>query len=159
MPPHFGPDRLEVLEHFLKIFNLPLAVEVRHEGWFNDEQNFERLFSLLEKYGVPSVITDVAGRRDVCHMRLTNGTALVRFVGNGLHPTDFSRIDDWVERLVQWHVQGLKTVYFFTHEPDNLLAPELAIYLTEKLKSTGSFATRGPVILAGEQKGEQLSLF
>ena len=60
------------------------------------------------------------------HMRLTTPIAMVRFVGNGLHPTDYTRIDEWVERIVSWQKMGLREVYFFTHEPDNLLAPDIA---------------------------------
>lgn len=159
LPPYFGTDRLDVLEGFLKNFSLPLAVEVRHEDWFNNPLNFNNLFHLLEKYETSTVITDVAGRRDVCHMRLTTGTVLVRFVGNNLHPTDFSRIDDWVNRLTNWFANGLRQVYFFTHEPDNLHAPDLAIYLLEKLEKAGGIETRGPKIIGQDSAGQQMSLF
>ncbi|MBI5917688.1 MAG: DUF72 domain-containing protein [Bacteroidetes bacterium] len=159
LPPHFGPDRLPVLEGFLKRFSLPLAVEVRHEGWFSNPLNFNRLFDLLEKYEVATVITDVAGRRDVAHMRLTTGTVLVRFVGNNLDPTDFTRLDDWVRRLEGWFAQGLRQVFFFTHEPGNLLAPDLAMYFLEKLQCIGSIETRGPKVIGQEGKGQQMSLF
>lgn len=105
------------------------------------------------------VITDVAGRRDVCHLRLTTNTVLVRFVGNNLHPTDYSRIDDWVRRLEYWFSNGLHQVYFFTHEPDNLMAPDLAIYLVEKLDKMGGVETRGPKIIGQDGAGQQMSLF
>jgi uncharacterized protein YecE (DUF72 family) len=159
LPPYFGPERLGVLEDFLKTISLPLAVEVRNERWFDDPQHFNQLFDLLEKYGVSTVITDVAGRRDVCHMRLTTDKVLVRFVGNNLHPTDYARIDEWVERLENWFSQGLSEVYFFTHEPDNLLAPDLAIYLFEKMKKPDGTSVRGPKIIETEQPGEQMTLF
>jgi len=35
----------------------------------------------------------VAGRRDVCHATLTAPELMLRFVGNGLHPTDLTRVD------------------------------------------------------------------
>jgi uncharacterized protein YecE (DUF72 family) len=159
LPPYFGPSQLPVLEGFLKNFSLPLAVEVRHEGWFDKPLHFNNLRSLLEKYGVSTVITDVAGRRDVCHMQLTTDKVLVRFVGNNLHPTDYSRMDEWVDRLEDWFDSGVSEVYFFTHEPDNLLAPELAIYLFEKMKKKEGFKTRGPVIDHQEKTGQQMSLF
>jgi len=130
LPPHFGPNRLDDLEHFLSTFavRLPLAVEVRHPAFFEDTGGGEALFSLLRAHRTAAVITDVAGRRDVCHMRLTTTRSLIRFVGNGLHPTDYSRIQQWAERLAYWGSLGLEEAYFFCHEPDNLLAPELAAY-------------------------------
>ncbi|MEZ4931271.1 MAG: hypothetical protein R2788_03940 [Saprospiraceae bacterium] len=36
--------------------------------------------------------------------------------------TDFTRIDAWVEKLKHWFENGLKAAFFFTHEPDNVLA-------------------------------------
>ncbi|MEK7258154.1 MAG: DUF72 domain-containing protein [Bacteroidota bacterium] len=157
LPPYFKPDKLAALENFLKIFSQPFAVEVRHESWFNDPTSFDTLFQMLENHGVSTVITDVAGRRDVAHMRLTTGTVLVRFVGNNLHPIDFSRLDAWAQRLGDWFSKGLHEVYFFTHGPENLLAPELAIYLAEKLRSLG-VETRAPVLLDKEE-GKQMTLF
>ncbi|MBB6609745.1 DUF72 domain-containing protein [Pontibacter sp. Tf4] len=135
LPPYFAPEQLPDLEVFLKFIpeTIPVAVELRHPDWFVDNIASLELFEVLEKYGVGTVITDVAGRRDVLHMRLTTPTAMVRFVGNGLHPTDFTRIDAWVQRLKLWLEDGLQQLYFFVHEPDNTLAPDLAIYLIEQL--------------------------
>ncbi|HRF39610.1 MAG TPA: DUF72 domain-containing protein, partial [Saprospiraceae bacterium] len=89
LPPYFGPDRLGQLDAFLQQFprSIPLAVELRHEDWFNQEDNRQRLFDLLERRHTGAVITDVAGRRDVLHGRVTTYFAMVRFVGNDLHPT------------------------------------------------------------------------
>lgn len=162
LPPYFGIDRLPVLEVFLEKWNrygIPLAVEVRHESWFDNHQNLNQLARVLEKYGAFAVITDVAGRRDVCHMRLTGQMAMVRFVGNDLHPSDYSRIDAWAERLRVWFENGLENAYIFTHEPDNLLAPELATYLYEKMKSPPNLETRGPIPINQNTGGEQMSLF
>ncbi len=78
----------------------------------------ETFFQLLEDHNISSVITDVAGRRDVCHMRLTNEKVLIRFVGNDLEPSDYTRINDWAERLKKWFDAGLHEAYIFTHEPD-----------------------------------------
>ena len=113
----------------------------------------------MELHNASTVITDVAGRRDVCHARLTNREVVVRFVGNALHPTDYSRIDAWVERLDSWFQNGLQNVYFFTHEPDNILAPELAAYLTKKFQEKTTIKTRGPNLQMPPNEGEQMSLF
>lgn len=159
-PPYFGHDRLGLLENFLQRWprSIDLAVEVRHESWFETETKRRDLFNLLFRYGAGTVITDVAGRRDVLHMALTNGIAMVRFVGNGLHPTDYERIDRWVDRLNDWFRQGLHEVFFFTHEPDNILAPELARYLYEQIGVNDAIKTRGPSF-PDEPEGEQMSLF
>ena len=161
LPEHFGPERWRLLDEFLERFppNVPLAVEVRHPGWFKPEGE-SILFPLLEGHGKAAVITDVAGRRDVAHMRLSAPLTMVRFVGNGLHPSDFTRIDEWVERLKTWAEQGIREIIFFAHEPDNLLAPELSVYLLEKVQARIAAHVRGPQLLsAPEIPGKQLGLF
>ena len=134
-------------------------MEVRHESWFEHEEHLEALAELLEENNASTVITDVAGRRDVCHMRLTSDKVVIRFVGNGLHSTDYERINAWVERLDQWFENGLKQAFFFTHEPDNILAPELAIYLSGKIKEKTRIETRGPKLIPDQGEGQQMSLF
>ncbi|MEO1258815.1 MAG: DUF72 domain-containing protein [Bacteroidota bacterium] len=162
LPPYFGLDRLPILEQFLISWNqygLALSVEVRHESWFDQPGRFSQLANLLKQYQTATVITDVAGRRDVCHMHLTSDEVVIRFVGNGLHPTDYSRIDAWVERLVNWFGNGLRNAYFFTHEPDNVLAPQLAVYLAKKFSENSAVPARGPNLTASSDEGQQMSLF
>lgn len=161
LPPYFGIDQLGVLSRFADRFpkHIPLAIELRHESWFNSAQNREAVFEMLEAANIATVITDVAGRRDVLHMRLTNGVVLVRFVGNGLHPSDYTRIDAWVERILRWLQKGLDTIYFFPHEPDNLLAPELAAYLWEKISGLENVESRGPSLSEAGPTGGQMTLF
>ncbi|MDX1939257.1 MAG: DUF72 domain-containing protein, partial [Saprospiraceae bacterium] len=148
-----------VLEKFLQNFpkNIPLAIEARHESWFANNENSERLFQLLENHNISTVITDVAGRRDVLHRRLTTNIAVIRFVGNELHPSDFSRLDDWAKRLKEWGEYGLSEVFFFTHEPENIQAPKIAQYFSEQLSIFEQILTRGPK-LTGDQP-QQMSLF
>ena len=119
--------------------------------------NWQAAIDLLRKYNICPVITDVAGRRDVLHMTLTNETAMIRFVGNDFHPTDYSRIDDWAARLNEWIHAGVKNIYFFCHEPDNLHAPELCDYFFSKIKNIKNVTARGPIF--HEENGGQLSLF
>ena len=159
LPPYFAPNRLLVLERFLEAFpnHIPLAVEFRHEDWFSNSSHWQAVTDILRKHNIAPVITDVAGRRDVLHMTLTNDTAMVRFVGNDFHPTDYSRIDAWSERLTTWIEKGVKNIYFFCHEPDNLLAPELCAYFFEKIKNIKGVRSRGPKFLASDDR--QLSLF
>ena len=162
LPPYFDFARLSILEKFLEHFpnHIPLAIELRHESWFNAPDHRSALFELLEKYRVSPVITDVAGRRDVLHMRLTTPTAMVRFVGNGLHPSDFSRIDGWIDRIRLWQKEGLVTIYFFPHEPDNIQAPELAEYILNKLSKFNDILVRGPKLEdPNNMEGHQMALF
>lgn len=107
---------------------------------------------MLRNRGVSAVITDVAGRRDVCHAQLTASTVLVRFVGNSLHPSDYTRVSEWSERLKYWIESGLESAYFFTHEPDNLLAPELAAFAWQTFTADmPGVAMRGPKEVGGQQ--------
>jgi len=148
LPPFFSTQDLPVLARFLEQFptqQIPLAVEVRHASFFQKNAGTQAFFELLQVHDVSTVITDVAGRRDVCHMRLTTGRVLIRFVGNGLHPTDHERVQAWAERLRYWFLLGLQEAYFFCHEPDNLLAPELAEFATEVFKKAmPDVGLRGP---------------
>lgn len=160
LPPYFSPQHLPVLERFLDKWptDLPLGVEARHEDFFQPSRAAEKFFEMLTASGAAAVITDVAGRRDVCHMRITAGKTLIRFVGNALHPTDYQRIEAWGERLRQWMEQGLQEVFFFTHEPDNLLAPDLAAFAAAAFSSKiPGLITRGPKPV--EQPAQQGKLF
>ena len=162
LPQHFGPGNWKVLLSFLEHFpkHIPLAVELRHPGWFEPEGE-KILFPLLEEFGVGAVITDVAGRRDVAHLRLSAPFTMVRFVGNGLAPSDYSRIDEWAERLGSWVEKGIREVFFFPHEPDNLLAPEISVYLLGRIQAMIPDArVRGPELLPPPKNGGmQMNLF
>lgn len=161
LPPYFGLDRLPVLEAFLTAWPayIPIAVEVRHESWFETKGGLEAFLACLQQHGQTAVITDVAGRRDVAHMGLSSTTTMIRFVGNGLHPTDYTRMDAWVERLKEWSAKGLQTIYFFPHEPDNILAPDLSVYLHRQVAARSDFQVRGPELIDGPEPGDQMALF
>lgn len=79
----------------------------------------------MQEYGVANVIVDTAGRRDLLHMHLTNDEAFVRFVGSN-HPSDYDRLNAWVERLTGWIGQGLRRIHFFVHENEEIDSPVLA---------------------------------
>lgn len=150
LPPYFTPDKLAVLENFIKYFppEIALSVEFRNEAWFmkkNGIAPFDVAAQLLETYQISTVICDVAGRRDVMHQRLTTATAVVRFVGNSLHLSDYQRIDEWVERLKTWQDEGLKKLYFFVHEPDNTLSPDLALYFISQINKVCHLNIRKPI--------------
>ena len=161
LPPYWGSDRYAQLDTFLKNWpaEIALAIEVRHPSWFENPEETEKLLSLLRAYHVGAVITDVAGRRDVLHQGVTTYFAMIRWVGNGLIKSDYSRLDDWIKRLNDWIEQGIHEIYFFPHEPDNILAPEITLYLTQKIKEIiPEVELRGPTLPIFEEGG-QLGLF
>lgn len=147
MPPTFAPQRLHELRVFLEacpVQDVPLAIELRHEQWFKNIQAREAVFDLLESMRVGTVLTDVAGRRDVLHQRLTTPVAMVRFVGNSLHQSDYARLDAWLTRLQHWVDNGLQTVYFFLHQPDNAHAPAILTYFAEQIQARTAWNVQLP---------------
>lgn len=150
LPPYFAPDKLHILENFIKTFpkEIKLSVEFRHEGWFrgkNEQLPFSTAAEMLKSHEISTVICDVSGRRDVLHQCLTTTTAVVRFVGNSLHSTDYQRLDEWIERIAIWKENGLEKLYFFMHEPDNVLSPDLVVYFIERLNYTCSLNLKKPI--------------
>ena len=135
MPENFNVKKLEVLTNYIQDLpeDFPVTLELRHEDWFGDESIFNETFSMLESAGKGSVITDVAGRRDALHMRLTNGTAFIRWNGYDLHPTDYKRLDDWVERIKNWIELGINDIHFYCHQQNEANTPVSCDYLIEKL--------------------------
>jgi uncharacterized protein YecE (DUF72 family) len=133
--PGMGPQTLDRIETFIQSLpaNIEVYTELRHPDWFADAEIFQRVFSMLEKNKCAAAITDAAGRRDCVHMRLTTPQAFIRFVGNDLHPTDYKRIDDWVQRIKTWIQQGIHQVYFFMHQNEEINSPELSKYLIQQL--------------------------
>src|ERR1700743_1254975 len=147
---HLGPIFLQVSEKYSpagkeKLFKylrslpkgLQFFLEVRHPNWFADLAIRKELFDTLKHLNIGAVITDTAGRRDCAHMELTVPKTFIRYVGNSLHPTDYVRIDDWVNRITSWLDKGLEDLYFFMHMHNEALSPELTVYLVDKLNKIG----------------------
>lgn len=155
LPPYFGSERLEIVKKFLGRWPrlLPLALELRHESWFSDPFATETLMDLLAAHEVAAVITDVAGRRDVLHGYVTAPRTMVRFVGNGLIDSDFTRLADWAAKLGQWN---LPESFIFPHEPENVLAPDASSWLADHLIELDFADTRGPKPWVGP---ERMTLF
>jgi len=135
LPENFAGKYLERVEDYLQVIpaDYPLFIEMRHDSWFSDETVKDEMFDLLSQKGIGTVITDVAGRRDILHQRLTTPKAFVRFNGYNLDPTDFKRLDDWVDRVKQWIDQGLEELYFYAHQENETHTPKTADYFIEKL--------------------------
>lgn len=144
--PGMGPKTLDILEAF--VHSLPkdirLFVELRHKEWYEDSEAFKKIFEVFERNNVGSIITDASGRRDCVHMRLSTPEAFIRFVGNGLHPTDYTRVDEWVQRIKKWMDEGIKKVYFFMHQHEEIHSPELSKYVIQQLNKHCGTTIREP---------------
>jgi uncharacterized protein YecE (DUF72 family) len=142
----FSPNRKANLYKYLETLpkDLQFFVEVRNPTWFSDKKESEELINKLASLNIGYVITDAAGRRDCVHMYLTIPKAFIRFVGNSLHPSDYRRIDNWVERIKRWLENGLKELYFFMHMHDEAYSPELSVYLIHKLNSECGLSLHKP---------------
>jgi uncharacterized protein YecE (DUF72 family) len=135
LPPHFAPNRLNELLDFLDHSPIrEMAIEVRHPEWFAESKAFNELCNYLYKNKMPIVITDTAGRRDVLHMRFTSKSTLIRFNANNRHTTDYERINAWIEHIKQLIENGIETIYFFVHTPQQIHMPYLATYFIQQLK-------------------------
>ncbi len=141
----FGPQRKNELQYFVQ--SLPTAmnlfVEVRHHGWFEAAEK-EWLTDLLAPMNKGWLITDTAGRRDACHMQVAIKKTFIRFNANDLHPTDFTRIDAWVERIGYWIENGLEELYFIVHLHNEKHSPELVGYLVDGLNKRCGLGLKKP---------------
>jgi uncharacterized protein YecE (DUF72 family) len=158
----FGPDRAAVLQNYVRTLprDFLVCVELRHPDWFGPSVSpaVGQTMALFQELGVGTVITDVAGRRDVLHMRLTAPVAFVRFVSNGLHPLDYVRADAWTERLATWAARGLQEVYFFVHSPAEQTSPEMMAYVIGRFNEKLGAGLHPPNLANGGQP-ESMSLF
>ena len=147
--PGMGPKSLDTIEAFLQSIpkEIKIFVELRHEGWYESAEISETVFQMLERNGAGAVITDVAGRRDCLHARLTTPDAFIRFVGNDLHATDYSRVDAWIQRIKTWMDAGLSRVYFYLHENTELYSPVIAKYAIEQFNKHCGTQLQVPVFV------------
>lgn len=134
MHDNFKPKDFDRVEKFVKEWprEIPLAIELRNQEWFLDEEVFEKTMKLFEDYNVTNIIVDTAGRRDMLHMRLTTPTAFIRYVGANAE-SDYQRLDDWLKRLTKWKKEGLQNVYFFVHQNIEKASPLLSAHFIEKM--------------------------
>lgn len=148
--PKSFPELKAYLEQLPK--DVPVFVELRHKEWFAVDENRNQVFALFRDQNIGAVITDATGRRDVVHMQLPTPHAFIRFVGNGLHPTDYARVDEWIDRIKQWRQLGLQSVWFFMHQHDEQYSPKLADYVVVKLNEALGLQLQRPKFIE-EQKG------
>lgn len=179
LPPSFGPDRLAVLDFFLR--SLPdgfhFAVELRHRGFYDSEEAMQRANDLLALHGAERVMLDtramrsgdpahadvLAARRQKPHLPVEpialGPHPVLRFVG---HPDDQVNVP-WMERwratLVRWIRHGRRP-YVFVHCPNDFHSPRLARRFHELLAEEVDVGTMPPWPGEEEVAEEgQLSLF
>jgi uncharacterized protein YecE (DUF72 family) len=148
--PQMGPKSLETLDNFLQKIpdDLKIFIELRNEAWY-DPSAFDEVCDMFQRNNAGAVITDVAGRRDCAHMRLTTDEAFIRFVGNDLHETDYRRVDDWVERIGHWINAGIRRVYFFLHQETEVNSPLIARYAAERFNAALGAKLVVPTLFGG----------
>lgn len=147
MPGNFMPKYIDRLSKFFKSWpnEIPLAFEVRHTDWHTDESVSSNLNSILKENNISSIITDSAGRRDLLHMRLTTDTAFIRYNGAN-HDSDYTRLDDWVDRIEHWYDEGLKNLYFFVHQNLEKASPLLSAHFIKNLNDRFDLSIKIPEI-------------
>jgi len=133
----YSPNRKKELFDFLASLpkDIQFFLEVRHPGWFAKAEVFNEMLQRLEEMKIGIVITDTAGRRDCAHMHLTLPKTFIRYVGNSLHSSDYTRCDAWVQRMKYWLDKGMEELYFIVHSGNDEKSPEITIYLAEKIKN------------------------
>lgn len=153
---NFSPKNFNDLQSFVENWDsaFPLAVEVRHKDWFEDKTVFVELTNLLEAYNIANVLVDTAGRRDMMHMRLTNNEAFVRYVGAN-HKSDYSRLEEWVDKLQEWVEAGLQNIHFFIHQNLEVESPLLAAHFIKMINERFQIKLRIP---NKKDENEQLTL-
>lgn len=162
LPPYYKPAYIQHLHDFLEVLpsDLNFALELRHEDWFNKTSIEKQVFELLTHFNATYIITDTPGRRDVLHQMITTDKVFIRFLGNNLHHTDYTRIDTWVQRLKLWIDAGINEVYFFMHQPDKHTCADLAIYMAQQFKKHTGITIKVPEIIGGQTgHHSQTSLF
>jgi uncharacterized protein YecE (DUF72 family) len=132
-PPTAGPEALPELRRRLEALGPGVAVELRHPAWFHGQRLIGRAWAWLHQAGLPVVVTDSPGRREVLHQSLVGDSLLVRFLGEEGAPEERQRLRAWAARLPELRASGLRRCQFFLHQQgyDGLL--ELADWLEGEL--------------------------
>lgn len=143
--PNFAARDLPRLDRYLDALpgDLRVAVEVRHPDFFDDGAGERGLDALLAARGASrgnfdthdvfaapaadeaTLVSQARKPRLPRRATHTAGPAFVRFVGRNAVAESAPALAFWVERVAAWLEAGID-VHFFTHTPDDAVAPELA---------------------------------
>jgi len=138
LPPSFTASARKRLEAFLEQLprSLRILIELRHPSFFENRRLAPEWLELFASHHIGTVITDTPEHRNLAHASLSNVRVMVRFLGANLHPSDWVRLDQWVERITVWMQNGMREVFFMVHEPDNTFSPQAAQYLIHRLNES-----------------------
>ena len=119
MANYFRSEQFNELDKFIHHWpnDVPLAIELRDQSWFNDPIIVNRWHELFLEHNVIPVVTDTPGRRDVMHFNLTNNHLFVRYVGDFNHSSDKYRIYKWIDKMVELVNCGVDHIWFYVHQP------------------------------------------
>jgi len=150
LPPRYSPHLFDDLNLFLEAWSseVPLAVEVRHSGWF-EPSNDSALNDVLAGYDMARVVIDTRPIRSLqgddilagsVYERLlqarerkpdvpvtqerTASFTFLRFIGHPQLELNEPFIDEWAEHIAGWLREGANA-YVFCHCPDERLDPWL----------------------------------
>lgn len=156
LPPSYSPASMADLAEFLTALAqepVPIAVEVRHLGWFKDEIAVQ-LNALLMRLGVGRVLLDTRSMYDwenegdadpqlssnrrkpkvPLQPVVTADYAIVRHISHPRLLRNHDYLAGWVTQVNQWLSQG-KRVYFFVHCPREQESPAIAQYFQSQLEA------------------------
>lgn len=175
LPPHYAPSLLDDLITFLRALpcqQVPIALEVRHPGWFR-EPYASQLTAVLTELGVGRVLLDsrpiynapedtetrFERRKPKLPLQLsvTAPFSLIRFISHPQQQLNQPFFQEWVSVVNQWLAQG-KRLYFFVHCPIEARSPHNARYFQQMLKQQGVAVPPLPWDNI-EESPTQLSLF
>lgn len=112
LPPRWKADLVR-LEGFLRCVpgKCTNVVEFRDQTWL-----VEGVFNLMERYGVSHCIHDMRPLR--IPIRLTSGTAYLRFHGDPFHDGGYTRrhLKSWAGRMKDWSDAGLDVYAYFNND-------------------------------------------
>lgn len=151
LPPSFGPAQMAQLEAFLTLWpaDMPLAVEVRHPGFYT-KQHTSMLNNLLSQRNVARVMMDTRPirtgsaeeqkvlqareRKPDLPLRLarTADFIFLRYIGHPHMEVNETFFDEWAGQLAQWLRQGI-TLYVFCHCPFEVHSPEICARLYQRV--------------------------
>lgn len=177
MPPSFGPDRIEVLDYFLR--SLPAdfhyAVELRHRDFYKYKDTSQRVNDLLGLRGAERIMMDTRPMRrgdpsdpDVQRALHKKPDLPVEAVALGPHPilrfvchpndeVNVPWMEKWHPILVRWLKQGRRP-YVFVHCPNDFHSPRFACQMHGLLNSSMPLGTLPAWPGADEEDHEEMQL-
>jgi len=135
LAPSMFRTNIYLLEEFLEYVNnkINVSIEIRPD-WLSRPPLLSQCLEILKKYHAGVVIVDGAETvKYLNSIKLTNSSAFIRFLSYN-HPTDFERINDWVNMIKFWQDKGIREAYFILHFVDGVSEPPIVNYTLEKFE-------------------------